>query len=267
MLLSGYDALLFDLDGVLYRGEEPVPHAVASMRAVRASGTPPVFLTNNSSRTPDQVAAKLVGLGIAADPAEVVSSALATADLLAARGGGTAFVIGQEGIRTALAEAGLRLVDGEPERVDHVVVGVDLDATYAKLRTACVLVQRGAHLIATNPDRSFPVPGAEWPGAGALLALITETTGASAEVVGKPYAPLFQAAAARAGARRPLVIGDRLDTDIAGAAALGWDSLLVLTGVSTRGDVEASPARPTYVAEDLRALVEDQVASGRRGMS
>jgi HAD superfamily hydrolase (TIGR01450 family) len=147
------------------------------------------------------------------------------------------------------------------------VVGVDLDATYAKLRTACVLVQRGAHLIATNPDRSFPVPGAEWPGAGALLAVITETTGASAEVVGKPYAPLFQAAAARAGARRPLVIGDRLDTDIAGAAALGWDSLLVLTGVSTRGDVEASPARPTYVAEDLRALVEDQVASGRRGMS
>jgi HAD superfamily hydrolase (TIGR01457 family) len=256
MLASRYDALLFDLDGVLYRGDEPVPHAVASMEAVRASGVPVVFLTNNSSRTPDQVAAKLVGLGIAADPAEVVSSALATADLLAARGGGTAFVIGQEGIRTALAEAGLRLVDGEPERVDHVVVGVDLDATYAKLRTACVLVQRGARLVATNPDRSFPAPGALWPGAGALLAVITETTGADAEVVGKPFAPLFEAARARAGATSPLVIGDRLDTDIEGARALGWDSMLVLTGVSTREELDASGIRPTYVAEDLRRLLD-----------
>jgi glycerol-1-phosphatase len=267
MLASRYDALLFDLDGVLYRGDEPVPHAVESMEVVRSSGVAVVFLTNNSSRTPDQVAAKLVGLGIAADPSEVVTSALATADLLAARGGGTAFVIGQDGIRTALADAGLRIVDGEPDRVDHVVVGVDLEATYAKLRTACVLVQRGAHLVATNPDRSFPAPGALWPGAGALLAVITETTGASAEVVGKPYAPLYEVAAARAGARRPLVIGDRLDTDIAGAVALGWDSLLVLTGVSTREDAEASPAGPTYVAADLRALAGDQVASGRRGKS
>jgi HAD superfamily hydrolase (TIGR01457 family) len=267
MLASRYDALLFDLDGVLYRGDEPVPHAAASMETVRASGLSVVFLTNNSSRTPDQVAAKLDGVGIAADPAEVVTSALATADLLAARGGGTAFVIGQDGIRTALAEAGLRIVDGEPDRVDHVVVGVDLDATYAKLRTACVLVQRGAHLIATNPDRSFPAPGALWPGAGALLAVITETTGASAEVVGKPYPPLFEVAAARAGARRPLVIGDRIDTDIAGAVALGWDSLLVLTGVSTRDEAASSSVRPTYVAEDLRALVEDQVTSGRRGTS
>jgi HAD superfamily hydrolase (TIGR01457 family) len=267
MLASRYDVLLFDLDGVLYRGDEPVPHAVSSMGVVRASSVPVVFLTNNSSRTPDQVAAKLVGLGIGADPAEVVTSALATADVLAARGGGTAFVVGQEGIRTALTDAGLQVVDGEPERVDHVVVGVDLDATYAKLRTACVLVQRGAHLIATNPDRSFPAPGALWPGAGALLAVITETTGASAEVVGKPYAPLFEVAAARAGARRPLVIGDRIDTDIAGAVALGWDSLLVLTGVSTRDEAASSSVRPTYVAEDLRALVEDQVTSGRRGTS
>jgi HAD superfamily hydrolase (TIGR01457 family) len=263
MLASRYDGLLFDLDGVLYRGDEPVPHAVASMERIRAADVAVAFVTNNSSRTPDQVAAKLVGLGIAADPSEVVTSALATADLLAARGGGTAYVIGQDGIRTALADAGLRVLDGEPEQVDHVVVGVDLDATYAKLRTACVLVQRGAHLIATNPDRSFPAPGALWPGAGALLAVITETTGASAEVVGKPYAPLYEVSAARAGARSPLVIGDRLDTDIAGAVALGWDSLLVLTGVSSRADAEASTVRPTYVAQDLRALVEDQVTSGR----
>jgi HAD superfamily hydrolase (TIGR01457 family) len=267
MLADRYDALLFDLDGVLYRGDEPVVHAPEAMAIVRSSGTSVVFLTNNSSRTPEQVAGKLAGLGIAADPSEVVTSALATADLLASRGGGTAYVIGQDGIRRALADAGLAVLDGEPERVDHVVVGVDVEVTYARLRTAGVLVQRGAHLIATNPDRSFPVPGALWPGAGALLAVITETTGATAEIVGKPFAPLFESAARRAGAEAPLVIGDRLDTDIAGADALGWDSLLVLTGVSTRADVDSSPVRPTFVAGDLRGLVDAsaQYVSGRGG--
>jgi HAD superfamily hydrolase (TIGR01457 family) len=258
-LTARYDALLFDLDGVLYRGEEPVAHAVETMSALRSAGTTMVFLTNNSSRTPEQVAAKLAGIGIAAEPDEVETSALATAELLAERGGGTAFVVGQEGIRRALADAGIRVVDGEPDRVDHVVVGVDVEATYAKLRTACVLVEGGAHLIATNPDRSFPVPGALWPGAGALLAVVTETTGANAEIVGKPFAPLFEAARRRAGATTPLVIGDRLDTDIAGAEAIGWDSLLVLTGVSTREELEGSSVRPTFVAEDLRLLVSRDV--------
>jgi HAD superfamily hydrolase (TIGR01457 family) len=258
MLAARYDALLFDLDGVLYRGDEPVPHAAETMAALRKAGTRVVFLTNNSSRTPEQVAAKLNGIGVAAAPGEVETSALATAELLAGRGGGTAFVIGQEGIRRALADAGIRVIDGEPERVDHVVIGVDVEATYSKLRTACVLVERGAHLIATNPDRSFPVPGALWPGAGALLAVVTETTGETAEVVGKPFAPLFEAASRRAGATTPLVIGDRLDTDIAGAEALGWHSLLVLTGVSTRAGLDGSAVRPTFVAEDLRALLEDE---------
>jgi 4-nitrophenyl phosphatase len=267
MLADRYDGLLFDLDGVLYRGDEPVPHAVEVMATLRRSGARMAFLTNNSSRTPEQVAAKLVGIGIDASPTEVVTSALATAELLAGRGGGTAYVIGQDGIRRALADAGVTVVDGEPDRVDYVVVGVDVEATYAKLRIAGVLVQRGAQLVGTNPDRSFPVPGALWPGAGALLAVVTETTGVAAEVVGKPFTPLFETAGRRVGASSPLVIGDRLDTDIAGANALGWDSLLVLTGVSTRGEIGDGSARPTYVAEDLRALVDggDQNRSGREG--
>ena len=268
MLAGRYDAILFDLDGVLYRGDVAVPHAPEAMAALRRAGTRVMFLTNNSSRTPEQVAAKLTGLGIDARPDEVVTSALATAELLAARGGGTAFVVGMEGIRRALAEAGITVLDGEPERVDHVVVGVDLDATYAKLRTACVLVERGAALVATNPDRSFPAERALWPGAGALLAVVTETTGAEAEVVGKPFAPLFETARKRAGAATPLVVGDRLDTDIAGAAALGWDSMLVLTGVSDRAELAASDVRPTFVADDLRALVgQGQYTSGRGGHS
>jgi HAD superfamily hydrolase (TIGR01450 family) len=155
-----------------------------------------------------------------------------------------------------LVDAGIRLLDGEPEHVDHVVVGWDRWVDYAKLRTACLLVQRGARLVATNADPSFPAPDGLWPGAGAILAVITTTTGAEAEVVGKPHAPLYRTALQRAGGRKPLVVGDRIDTDIAGAAALGWDSLLVLTGISSREDLARSEVRPTYVADDLRALLD-----------
>jgi glycerol 3-phosphatase-2 len=258
MLAAGYDALLFDLDGVLYRGDEPVPGAQETMGALREAGASVVFLTNNSSRTPEQVSAKLAAMGMHSAPAEVVTSATATADLLAVRGGGTAFVMGGDGVVGALRDAGLRVVDGEPEAVDLVVVGIDDDLTYARLRTACVLVHHGASFVATNADPTFPATGGElWPGAGALVAAITTATGVDAEVVGKPHAPLFQAALRRAGGQNPLVIGDRLDTDIAGAAALGWDSLLVLSGVATEDDVAGSPVRPTYVAPDVRALLLD----------
>lgn len=258
MLAARYDALLFDLDGVLYRGNEAIANAPETIAALRQDERRIVFLTNNSSRTPERVAAKLTSLGIAADPAEVVTSALATADLLASRGGGTAFVMGGEGVVRALADAGLRVLDGRPDRADLVVIGIDDDLTYAQLTTACVLVQRGARLVATNADSSFPGPGDElWPGAGALLAAVSAATGAEAEIVGKPYTPLFEAALKRSGGTNPLVIGDRLDTDVAGARALGWDSLLVLTGVSTRAELAASPYAPTYVASDLTVLLRD----------
>jgi glycerol 3-phosphatase-2 len=255
MLAERYDALLFDLDGVIYRGDEAVPGAAEVLAELRGSGARLAFLTNNSSRTPEQVADKLASVGVRARVEEIVTSALATADLLAPRGG-TAFVIGQDGIRRALAEAGIEVVEDTPAGVDHVVVGVDVEATYRRLATACVLVERGAVLVATNPDGSFPVPGALWPGAGALLAVITTTTGARAEIVGKPFAPLFGSALRRCGGSRPLVIGDRLDTDIAGANALGWDSLLVLTGVTNRADVDGAEHEPTFVGPDLRALLE-----------
>jgi 4-nitrophenyl phosphatase len=255
MLADAYDCLLFDLDGVLYRGEEPVPAAPPTMAELRRAGARPVFLTNNSARTPEQVAAKLRGLGIDAGPSEVMTSALATAELLAARGGGRAYVVGQDGVRRALTDAGLEVLDGEPYQADLVVVGFDGSVTYDRLKTACLLVQRGARLVATNPDASYPAEDGLWPGAGALLALITTTTGATAEVVGKPFAPVFEAALRRGGGGRPLVVGDRLDTDIEGAVRLGWDSMLVLTGVSTRPETGASEPQPTYVAEDVGALL------------
>jgi glycerol-1-phosphatase len=256
MLAERYDCILFDLDGVLYRGEEAVPAAPPTLAELRARSVRPVFLTNNSARTPEQVADKLRAMGIAADPNEVVTSALATAELLARRGGGRVFVIGEDGVREALAGAGLEILEGEPETADLVVVGFDGGATYAKLKTAGLLVQRGAKLVATNSDGSYPAADGLWPGAGALLSVITTTTGAEPEVFGKPFAPLFEAGLRRGGGGRPLVVGDRLETDIEGAARLGWDTMLVLTGVSGRADVEATGVRPTVIAEDVSALLE-----------
>ena len=256
MLAERYDCILFDLDGVLYRGEDAVPSAPPTLAELRRRGVRPVFLTNNSSRTPLQVAEKLRGIGIEAEPGEVVTSALATAELLAERGGGRAFVIGQDGVREALSDAGIAIVDGEPEEADLVVVGYDGGATYGSLKRASLLVQRGARLVATNADGSYPAADGLWPGAGALLAVITTTTGAEPEIVGKPFAPLFEAGRRRGGGGRPLVVGDRLDTDIEGAARLGWDSMLVLTGVSGREDVERLGIVPTVIAEDVSALLE-----------
>lgn len=265
MLADRYGCILFDLDGVLYRGEDAVPQAPPTMAELRRRGVRPVFLTNNSSRTPRQVADKLCAIGIEADPGEVVTSALATAELLAERGGGRAFVIGQDGVREALTDAGIRILEGEPEEADLVVVGFDGGATYGSLKRASLLVQRGARLVATNADGSYPAADGVWPGAGALLSVITTTTGAEPEIVGKPFRPLFEAGRRRGGGGKPLVVGDRLDTDVEGAARLGWDTMLVLTGVSGREDVDRTGIRPTVIAEDVSALLEDMRDAGGRG--
>jgi glycerol 3-phosphatase-2 len=257
MLAEGYDCFLLDLDGVLFRGDEAVPGARETLERLRERGSRLVFLTNNSSRTPEQVASKLGGFGIEADPSEVVTSAQATAELLAARGGGSVFAIGGEGVIEALAVEGLRLVNGDAPRADLVVVGIDEGFTYAKLRTACVLIRDGAGFVATNADVTYPAPGGiVWPGAGSLVAAVVAATGRQPEVVGKPFAPLFEAALRRAGGGRPLVVGDRLDTDIEGANRLGWNSLLVLSGVTSTEDLDGSPVRPTYVAPDVSALFD-----------
>ncbi len=249
-----YDTVLFDLDGVLYRADTVIPGAPEAVARMRAAGKRVAFLTNNSSRTPEQVAAKLRAMGIEARKADVETSALATAQLLDCRGVQTAFVVGEDGVQEALADAGIRLLDGAAERADVVVVGWDRRITYEKLARAALLVERGAALVATNADASYPAPEGRLPGAGALLAAITTATGATPEVVGKPHPSLLYAALSRVGGNRPLLVGDRLDTDVAAAVAAGWDSVLVLTGISTRTDVASSAVKPTFVAEDLSSL-------------
>lgn len=251
-----YEAFLFDLDGVLYRGSDPIPGAAGAVARLRELGKGLAFVTNNSSRTPGTVTEHLASVGVEARETEVVTSALVTADLLAGRGLRTAFVIGGDGLRSALAARGLDLRDGDPAAVDVVVVGWDPAVDYDALKTASVLVEKGAAFVASNGDRSFPAAdGFAWPGAGAIVAAIETTTGASAEVVGKPHAPLLLAARQAAGGGHPLVIGDRLDTDIAGAKELGWDSVLVLTGIATREEAMSGSIRPTFVLDDLGALV------------
>lgn len=258
-LAERYDALLIDLDGVVYRGDQVIPAAAQTLPEIRSRAGQVLFLTNNSARTPGQVAEKLRGLGIAAEPQEVLTSAVATAAMLRREGseGLSAFVIGERGIREALEQTGIKLLDGEPERADLVVVGWDRSVDYAKLRAASLLVERGARLIATNADASYPAPDGLWPGAGAILAAVTTATGADPLIVGKPARPLFEAAAEATGATNPLMVGDRLDTDVGGAASMGWDSLLVLSGAARSDDLLRSSVLPAYVAADLSALLED----------
>ena len=253
MLADRYGCILFDLDGVLYRGRKRSP-APPPWPSSGDAASASVFLTNNSSRTPRQVADKLRAIGIEADPDEVVTSALATAELLAA-GGGRAFVIGQDGVREALTDAGIRILEGEPEEADLVVVGFDGGA----VRVAQARVAAGPARGASGRDergRSYPAADGLWPGAGALLSVITTTTGAEPEIVGKPFHRCSRPVAGggrRPAARRrgPARHGHR------GAARLGWDTMLVLTGVSSREDVERTGIRPTVIAEDVSALLED----------
>jgi glycerol-1-phosphatase len=256
VLVDPYDPILLDLDGVLYRWPEPIPGAAEAVATLRDAGKRVTFATNNASRTPEEVVERLVSVGVRAEPKEVVTSALATAAALGRRGVKSAFVVGEGGLIVALQDEGIRVVDVPAEDVGAVVVGFDRDVTYTKLKDASLLVARGVPLIASNADASFPAPGGEaWPGAGALVAAIETTTGATAELIGKPEAPLLELALDAAGGGRPLVVGDRLDTDVAGAVRLGWDSVLVLTGSTRREDVGRSDWKPTFVLDSVAGLV------------
>lgn len=259
-LADRYRAVLLDLDGVLYRGDGAVPGAAEVVAELRAAGKSLVFLTNNSARTPEQVAAKLRSLGFEAAPEEVVTSARPTARLVAGDGRATtAYVIGRDGVRAALAEAGVEILDGSPERADFVVVGWDGEVGYEQLRVAGVLARRGARLVATNDDASYPAPGGElWPGAGAILAAVEAASGKTATVVGKPHRPLFDEALDQAGSREAVMVGDRVETDVVGAVSAGIEAVLVLSGASGRGDLFDTDELPVAVGDDVRVLLGDR---------
>lgn len=254
--LASLRGFLVDLDGVVYTGDEVIPGAPEFFELLRERGTPFLLITNNSSRRAEQFAEKLSGMGIPVRPEEILTSAQATAEFLAtqAEPGSSAFVIGEEGLRSCLERAGFRLVD-DPN-ADCVVVGLDRGLNYAKLTTAIRAVARGARFIGSNPDVSLPVEDGLIPGAGAIQAAITAATGIKPLIVGKPEPPMVEIGLRLLG-RGPAetaMIGDRLDTDIAGGQRVGMVTILVLTGISTAAEAAAQPTPPDYVLPDLTEL-------------
>jgi glycerol-1-phosphatase len=264
-----YDVGLLDLDGVVYSGPEAIPGAVQALAAAREAGLRLAFVTNNASRSPSAVAEQLTRLGVAARSADVVTSAQAAATLIANRfpAGSPVLVAGAIALRLALRERGLRPVSVAADRPVAVVQGFVPDMNYALLAEAGVAVRNGAWFVATNTDATLPTPRGPQPGNGSLVQVIVTATGIQPVVAGKPETPLHAEAMARTGAKRPLVVGDRLDTDIEGAVRGGADSILVLTGVSSPQDAVLAPSsrRPTYLAADLGGLLQPQPAVGPRG--
>jgi glycerol 3-phosphatase-2 len=260
VLVGRYDGALFDLDGVIYLGPTAVPGVASVVAGLRARGTRLGFVTNNAARTPAEVAAHLRDLRVDAEPCDVVTSAQAGAHLLRERFGAGArvLVVGGRALETALTDSELIGVRSAEEKPVAVIQGWSADLTWEQLNEAAIAIQRGAHWLATNTDSTRPTERGIVPGNGAAVAAVRVAVDTDPEVAGKPYAPLFRETVLRIGAERPIFVGDRLDTDVAGAAQVGLDSLLVLTGAHGAAEVLAAPAgaRPTYLGWDASALLE-----------
>jgi HAD superfamily hydrolase (TIGR01450 family) len=250
---------------VLYLGPEPVAHAAESVGAARSAGMRAAYVTNNASRAPGVVAEHLTELGIPAEPADVVTGGQAAARLLAERlpAGAAVLVVGTAALADEVAAVGLRPVRSADERPEGIVQGLAPDTGWADLAEAAVALRAGALWVAGNTDSTYPSPRGPLPGNGAMVAALTAATGLRPLVAGKPEPQLHRESVDRVGAARPLVVGDRLDTDVLGAVRGGSDSLLVLTGVTDRAALLAAPAgsRPTYVASDLRGLLHPHPAA------
>jgi HAD superfamily hydrolase (TIGR01457 family) len=252
LLVQRYAGVVFDIDGVLVRGDEPLAGAAEAVAALHDRGIATAFVTNNASRTPAQIAAALQTAGIPAAAETVVTSALAAAELLAP--GTRCLVIGMDGLHEALTDRGCVETD-DPQSADAVVVGWDRGLVWDDLRRATLALVRGGRFVGTNADASYPAPEGLWPGNGAVLAALQAATGRRPEIAGKPEAPLFRAAADRLPDGDVLMVGDRHETDIVGAARMGWDTALVLTGITRAEDVDGLDPAPTYVLESVSALI------------
>ena len=261
-LAAQHDVALLDLDGVVYIGDQAVPGAVDALARARASGMRLAFVTNNASRAPEDVADHLTSLGIPASTGEVVTSSQAGAALLAGRlpPGARVLAVGGPGVALAIADAGLEPVrahDPAAADVAAVLQGFGRDVAWTDLAAAALAIQAGARWTLTNPDVTLPVPGGRAPGNGSLARAVEAAAGRPPDdIAGKPHPALMQASIDRTQARSPLAVGDRLDTDIAGAARAGIPSLLVLTGIADVASLlSAVPEeRPDFIGADLMAL-------------
>ncbi|MBB5894915.1 HAD-IIA family hydrolase [Kutzneria kofuensis] len=258
-LLAAYDALLLDLDGTVYRGGEAVPGAVEAIKASRDRGVGIRYVTNNASRKPASVAAHLNELGFQAADEEVSTSSQAGAAVLAERldQGALVLILGTQALADEVTAVGLTTTREFTPEVAAVVQGHSPDTGWRELCEAALAIRNGALWVACNVDATLPTERGLMPGNGSMVAALRAATDVEPVVAGKPARPLMDQAIRSAGARKPLVVGDRLDTDIAGASAAELDALLVLTGVATPAQVLEAPAglRPRYVSADLSGLL------------
>jgi len=265
-LVTKYDLALVDLDGVVRRGNDPIEYASESLTKAATLGLKQVFVTNNASITPEQVATQLKGLGIEHTSAQhVMTAAVAAAALLKTKlkPGAKVLVVGGDGLFTACAAAGFQVIPAtEPNAADAqpeaVVMGYAPTVAWPQLAEAAYAVNNGAWLVASNLDKSLPTARGFAPGNGALVASVQAATGVVPASDGKPSPAMYQLAVTAENASNPLVIGDRLDTDLGGARAANYPGLMVLTGVSSARDAVLAPpsCRPDYVGADLRTIFE-----------
>lgn len=259
-IADSYDGFLVDLDGVVWIGREPVPGSPEALAALLAAGKEIVFVTNNPGKPPERYSERLAAMGVEVGPERIVSAGMVAATLAgeAAGPGGGAFVIGAEPLKEMVAAAGAEVLEGEAGQAARVVVvsghrGFD----YEELLNAKLALDGGAALVATSHDPTMPMPGGEWPGTGSILAAVETASGARAEIGGKPERHLFELALAQIpGAERVAMVGDRISSDIAGGAAAGLETVLVLSGTSDAEDAAAAEPAPTHVVANLAALLE-----------
>ena len=262
-LLRGYDQAILDLDGCVWIGEEPTPGAVEAIAALREAGKGVAFVTNNPRRATEDYVQRLWAMGVQASVADVVTVGGALQHLLAeTRAGMTAFAIGTEPLRRHVHDAGVKVLNDTDlaTRADIVVVAGTDDLVYDDLRVATLALNRGADFLATSRDPTHPMPDGLWPGTGAIVAALEYASGRRAAIVGKPEPQLMITALDRLGGGGTLVVGDRLDTDIAAAAGARLDAALVLTGGTTRQEADSigpDDPRPVAIADSLAELVLD----------
>lgn len=260
MIPAHIKALILDMDGVLWKSDAPIGNLPAIFERIRARGLRFVFATNNGTKTPGQYVQKLAGVEVMIEPWQVLTSALCVARMLAQKfpRGSRVFVIGGDGIRMALKEQGFKIlsVENAPD-ADALVMGIDHTIDFAKMSEATLLVRRGIPFYATNPDKTFPTPRGEIPGAGAWISVVTTATGIEPIYAGKPNPYLIEMALDQLGTAKEetLVVGDRLETDIAAGQAVGCPTALLLSGVSTLEQGKAWKPKPNFMVRDLETLV------------
>ena len=253
-----YDGFALDLDGVVWLAGRPIDGSVEAIAALREQDKPVVFITNDPRSTREEYARRLGEIGVEASADSVVTSGAAVADaILAAAPAARVVVAGSRGLRDDLAAAGLTIVPDDEAVPDAVVVGGHAGFDYAELRRAADAVRAGAALWATNRDATYPTPGGLQPGTGALVAAIETASGQRARAAGKPEPAMFETARHVLDVGRPAIVGDSLDSDIAGGARADFGTVLVLTGRADRADVEVADVAPDLVLPDLAALVRD----------